>query len=287
LASFLLSLFAIWLSQRKPTKKMSFGYHRAEVLGAVASIFMIWVLTGVLVYLAIERFINPDYEINTNVMMIVSGSGVAINILMGITLSDSICGKKGNDSSESGHHGHGHSHGGQRHGHSHASHGHSHANMNVRAALIHVLGDLVQSIGVLIAAIIIHYKPQWKFVDPICTILFSILVMFTTFRIMKDAVYVLMEGFPLHLDYASIKEALQRLEGVKAAHSLHIWSLTLNRSALSVHLAIDSGSDPERILKLAESFIRKEYDIQQTTIQVERYDERAMNNCDSCKGPQK
>jgi len=66
---------------------------------------------------------------------------------------------------------------------------------------------------------------------------------------------------------------------------LHIWSLTLNKNALSVHLAIDSRSDPERILKLAESLIRKEYDIQQTTIQVEKYDAMAMNNCNTCKGP--
>ena len=130
LASFLLSLFAIWISQKKPTKKMSFGFHRAEVLGAVTSIFMIWILTGVLVYLAVDRVMHSDYEINSEAMLIVSGLGVAINIIMGLTLSDVFCGKKASpDHEEGGNHGHTHSH---SHGHSHGSHGHSHTNMNVR-----------------------------------------------------------------------------------------------------------------------------------------------------------
>lgn len=102
---------------------------------------------------------------------------------------------------------------------------------------------------------------------------------------MKDAVLVLMEGFPSHLDYSSVKKDLMDIECVQSAHSLHIWSLTLNKNALSVHLAIKHDSDPERVLKMAESLIRKKYDIQQTTIQVERFDARAMNNCLTCKGP--
>lgn len=99
-------------------------------------------------------------------------------------------------------HGHGHG-GGSSHAHSHAhsqlegggeetksSHGHSHTNMNVRAAMIHVISDFVQSCGVFIAALIIYVEPTWKIVDPICTFLFSILVLFTTLNIMKDAILV-------------------------------------------------------------------------------------------------
>ena len=111
---------------------MSFGFYRAEVLGAVTSIFMIWVLTGVLVYLAVDRIRHQDYEINSDAMLIVSGLGVAMNIVMGLTLSDVFCGKKPADSEEGGHtHGGGHTHS-HSHSHSHSSHGHSHTNMNVR-----------------------------------------------------------------------------------------------------------------------------------------------------------
>ena len=100
---------------------------------------------------------------------------------------------------------HGHSHGGGGHGHDHSheeAHGHSHEegsgggqrNINVRAAFIHVLGDFFQSVGVLVAAIVIFFKPDWGIIDPICTFLFSILVLITTFNIIKDVLNVLMEG---------------------------------------------------------------------------------------------
>lgn len=87
---------------------------------------------------------------------------------------------------------------GHGHGHSHASKEESHSqakqtNMNIRAAIIHVIGDLVQSIGVFIAALVIYFKPEWSIIDPICTFLFSILVLLTTIKIMNDAVLVIME----------------------------------------------------------------------------------------------
>lgn len=81
---------------------------------------------------------------------------------------------------------HGHSHGGSSAGHSHAE------NINVRAAFIHVLGDVVQSIGVFCAAIVIYFKPSWQLADPICTFIFSIIVLYTTVTILKDAIMVSM-----------------------------------------------------------------------------------------------
>ena len=127
-----------------------------EVIEALTSVLMIWVVTGILVYLAIQRLINTEFDINAKVMLITSGIGVIINIVMGLTL-----------------HQHGHSHGGLS-GHSHGasdaeshpllSHGHSHnqlherENINVRAAFVHVMGDLIQSTGVFTAALVIYFK---------------------------------------------------------------------------------------------------------------------------------
>lgn len=272
LASFLISLFALWVGQKAPTKRMSFGYYRAEILGAVASVLIIWVLTGILVYMAIERIRTADYEIQADTMIIVSGSGVAINILMGIVL-----------------------HGGcmPSHGHSHSgltSHAHSHSessdNINVRAAFIHVIGDLIQSIGVLIAAYIIRYFPQYKIADPICTFLFSGLVLFTTIAIMRDALWVLMEGFPRNLDYSNIISQLKSIDGVKTAHSLHIWSLTTDKNALAVHLAIEPDADPHIVLSRAQFLLKSNFMIHQATIQVEKYMPEVMDLCKACQGPE-
>ncbi|KAL6030372.1 hypothetical protein STEG23_032868, partial [Scotinomys teguina] len=81
LTSFLLSLFSLWLSSRPPSKRLTFGWYRAEILGALLSVLCIWVVTGVLVYLACERLLYPDYQIQASIMIIVSGCAVAANIV--------------------------------------------------------------------------------------------------------------------------------------------------------------------------------------------------------------
>merc|ERR1719219_405786 len=96
-ASFMIPLFAIWMAARPKSQKMSFGWHRAEVLGAIVSVLMIWVVTGILMYMAFTRILTRDFEIKSEVMLITSGLGVLVNIVMGASL-----------------HQHGHSHGGAR-----------------------------------------------------------------------------------------------------------------------------------------------------------------------------
>lgn len=151
--------------------------------------------------------------------------------------------------------------------------------------MIHVLGDLLQSIGVLISAYIIKYKPEYKIADPICTFLFSALVLFTTISILKDAILILMEGFPRDLTYTSVKTALQSIKGVRMIHSLHVWSLTLDRNALAVHLAVDEDADQTVVLQAAQCMVRKRFGIFSSTIQVEKYAASEMLSCETCKGP--
>lgn len=101
-------------------------------------------------------------------------------------------------------HSHGHSHGGGggSGGHSHVHH--EEENINVRAAFIHVIGDVLQSIGVFVAALLIYFFPSWYLADPICTFVFSVIVLLTTFRILKDTTMVLMEATPNYLDYKEV-----------------------------------------------------------------------------------
>ncbi|KAM4028629.1 LOW QUALITY PROTEIN: proton-coupled zinc antiporter SLC30A2-like [Anomaloglossus baeobatrachus] len=201
-ASMMISLFALWMSPRPATKTMNFGWHRAEILGALLSVLSIWVVTGVLVYLAVERIVSGNYEIEGEAMLITSGCAVAVNIIMGVTLHQT---------------GHGHSHGGENtHTHSH-SNGELH-NPSVRAAFIHVVGDLLQSLGVLVAAYVIYFKPEYKIIDPICTFLFSILVLGTTLTILRDVLLVLMEGTPKGVDFNLVKDTLLSINGVRTLY---------------------------------------------------------------------
>ncbi|XP_073522765.1 proton-coupled zinc antiporter SLC30A2 [Phyllobates terribilis] len=267
-ASMMISLFALWMSSRPATKTMNFGWHRAEILGALLSVLSIWVVTGVLVYLAVQRIISGDYEIEGEAMLITSGCAVAVNILMGVTLHQT---------------GHGHSHGGEN------THSHSHSNgelqnPSVRAAFIHVVGDLLQSLGVLVAAYVIYFKPEYKIIDPICTFLFSVLVLGTTLTILRDVLLVLMEGTPKGVDFNMVKDTLLSIHGVKALHSLHIWALTVSQPVLSVHIAINEDADSQMVLKEASLQLQSKFHFHTTTIQIENYSED-MRDCQECQDP--
>ncbi|XP_015685490.1 zinc transporter 4-like, partial [Protobothrops mucrosquamatus] len=152
LSSIILTILALWLSAKAPTKKFTFGFHRLEVLSAIFSVLLIYILMVFLLYEAIQRTIHMDYEINGDAMLITAAIGVAVNLIMGFLLS------------QSGHL-HSHSHAPSPlppPGSSAAAPGHSqsqgHGSLAVRAAFVHALGDLVQSIGVLVAAYIIRFK---------------------------------------------------------------------------------------------------------------------------------
>ncbi|XP_037711490.1 zinc transporter 2 isoform X1 [Drosophila subpulchrella] len=357
-ASFMISLFAIWIAGRPSTQRMSFGWYRAEVIGAMASVFMIWVITGILVWLAIGRLISGDYEVNAKIMLITSGLAILVNVIMGVQLQHGHSHGLGGGSG-----GHGHSHDGPKKStkknpptaipsHAHASStpcaasptqrieggvafapedaelpggglptfsyqnaklvdpaldleiaavlaetapgSHHHGgpvgreavNMNVRAALIHVIGDVIQSVGVFVAAGVIYFWPEYSIVDPICTFVFSIIVLFTTFTIMKDALLVLMEGTPNYMHYAEVLQIFQGIEGVERVHNLRIWALSINKVALSAHLAIAANANPKKILDAATSAVHLRYNFFETTIQIEDYTSQ-MENCQQCNVPEK
>ncbi|XP_049709813.1 proton-coupled zinc antiporter SLC30A8 [Elephas maximus indicus] len=242
LTSFLLSLFSLWLSSKPPSKQLTFGWHRIEILGALLSILCIWVVTGVLVYLACERLLHPDYQIRVTVMIIFSGCAVVANVILSVVLH-------------------------QRHpGHNHKE---TQANASVRAAFVHALGDLFQSISVLTSALIIYFKPDYKIADPICTFVFSILVLASTITILKDLFILLMEGVPKGLNYNAVKELILAVDGVVSVHSLHIWALTMNQVILSAHVATAASWDSQVIRREITKALCNNFTVHSLTIQME------------------
>ncbi|KAK4825032.1 hypothetical protein QYF61_023036 [Mycteria americana] len=269
------SLFSLWVSTRPPTKTMSFGWHRSETLGALASVLSIWVVTGALVYLAAARIVSNDYEIEARAMLATSASAVGVNLVMAYILHQSPAG-------------HGHGAGGYEQLESTRGCLPSHAPLpgstSVRAAFVHVVGDLLQSVGVLVAATIIYFKPQCKIADPISTLFFSVFVLGSTFTILRDVFRVLMEGMPRGLEFDAVKEVLLGVSGVRGAHDLHLWALTLSHHAVSVHVAVDAGVDPETVLREATTRLQSKFGFASCTVQVERYREE-MAACQHCQDP--
>ncbi|XP_067267129.1 proton-coupled zinc antiporter SLC30A2 isoform X3 [Chanodichthys erythropterus] len=294
LTSFIISLCSLWLSSRPATRTLNYGWHRAEILGALLSVFTIWLVTGVLVYLAVERIIDDDFTIEGTVMLITSGCAVLANIIMALTLHQS--GHGHSHGGLSGGHGHGHDHG-KENGHSHSnanqcdvedqgSGKRQQANASVRAAFVHVIGDLLQSVSVLVSALIIFFKPEYKIADPICTFLFSLFVLGTTFTIMRDIIIVLMEGTPAGVNYNEVREHLLRVKGVKAVHNLHIWALTMNQAVLSAHVAIDDTVEPQAVLREMTQACFTSYSFHSVTIQLEQQADQRPD-CSLCQDPTK
>jgi len=215
---------------------------------------------------------------------------------MDINLKESLIKK---EDKKNDHHDHDHDHKDHDHDHDHKDHDHDHKghdhqdhsrrdshakeeedmeNVNVRAAFIHVVGDIVQSIGVIIAAVIIKFRPDLVIVDPICTILFSIIVVFTTVPIICDCMRILMEGTPANINVNRLTEDLLKVPGVEQVHDLHVWGLSVGKSSMSAHLI---SSTPMVTLKKATRLLNTKYKILHTTIQIEHAEKSGSYQCKS------
>ncbi|XP_038175058.1 zinc transporter 3 isoform X3 [Arvicola amphibius] len=267
------SLFSLWLSTRPATRTMTFGWHRSETLGALASVVSLWMVTGILLYLAFIRLLHSDYHIEGGAMLLTASIAVCANMLMAFVLHQA---------------GPPHSHGSRGTEYAPLEEGHGYplplGNTSVRAAFVHVLGDLLQSLGVLAASVLIYFKPQYKAADPISTFLFSICALGSTAPTLRDVLRILMEGAPRSVGFEPVRDTLLSVPGVRATHELHLWALTLTYHVASAHLAIDSTADPEAVLAEASSRLYSRFGFSSCTLQVERY-QPEMAQCLRCQDP--
>ncbi|XP_016343855.1 putative proton-coupled zinc antiporter SLC30A4 [Sinocyclocheilus anshuiensis] len=274
LIGIMVSLLALWLSAKPPSYRFTFGLHRLEVLSAGISVLLIYILTGVLLNEAVQRTVHQDFNIDGDVMLITAAVGVAVNLLVGFLLN------------QSGHfhsHGHTHSHGSPGRGQGQRGHG----SLAVRAAFIHALGDLVQSVGVLIAAYIVRFKPEYKLADPICTYLFSILVLFSTIQIIRDTGIILLEGVPRHVDVSGIRADLLKLQHVECVEELKLWALTADKTAAIVHLQLAPGivGNWEDVQSNARRLLTTSHGVTHCTVQLQTHRQGAPQSCTHCLTP--
>lgn len=242
LGGLLLALFAGWMARRPPSSRLSFGYHRAEILGALASGLLIWMLAGVLVHEAIGRFQTPE-PVEGGWALAVAAIGLLANLLSLRVL-----------------------------------HGHHEEHLHVRGAYLHVAADAAGSVGAMISAGLILWK-GWFWADSAMTLLLAVLMLAGSWSLIRDAVVVLMESTPAGLDPGAVRSALARIEDVIEVHDLHIWTVGSGRKALSVHLISSRG---ESLLEAANRVLQAEFGILHTTIQVEHPERFRSERCYDC-----
>lgn len=160
--------------------------------------------------------------------------------------------------------------------HHHHEHEQIESNINVDAAFLHVLGDMLMSVGVIIAAVVIYFFPQYWYADPLCTYLFSFIVVFTTIPIIKNIITVMMEGAPKQINIEELREDIRNECGndIVDLHDLHVWTISVGKVSMTGHI---QSLKPLKTLAQVTDLLRRKYKLFHTTIQVEGVEDKEKN----------
>jgi cobalt-zinc-cadmium efflux system protein len=229
-----LALVAAVLAGRPADDRRTYGYRRAEVLGAQLNVAALLGLSAWIAWEAIERLGTPRGPIDLPIMAGVGFIGLLANLAILYWLHD--------------------------------EHG-----VNARSAFLHVLADAISSVGVLVAAGVMAWRPAATWVDPALSLLIVVLILGGAFRLVQEITHILMEAVPLHIEVGAVAEALRGEAGVAAVHDLHIWTIASGMYALSVHIVVEQGElgRNDEILDCVKRVLMERFSIAHTTVQIE------------------
>ena len=228
-----LALFAIRFAERPATPERTYGYHRMEILAATVNAVLLIGISLYILFEAYERFRDPP-EVASGAMLAVGAVGLVVN-LAGMWLLRG-------GSSES---------------------------LNLKGAYFEVLSDALSSLGVIVAGVVM-WTTGWYYADPLLSAGIGLFILPRTWRLLREAVGVLLEGTPADVSLAAVREALEALPGVTGVHDLHVWSLTSGRNALSVHVVLAADASHDAVLIAAQQCATSGFRIIHATVQVER-----------------
>ncbi|HUG39595.1 MAG TPA: cation diffusion facilitator family transporter [Longimicrobiales bacterium] len=228
-----LSLFALWFAQRPATDEKTFGYLRLEILAALLNGATLIVLSFFIFVEAAARFRDP-VEIRGVLMLAVAGGGLLVNVVAATML--------------------------------HRSAGES---LNVRGAYLHVLGDLLGSVGAMTAAAIILLT-GWTTADALMSVLVGVLILISSWKLVRESVDILLEAVPGHLDLNEIHTAMREIPGVSEVHDLHVWTVTSGYFAMSGHAVVDEPERTQAVLDAIRQRMHDRFGIEHVTVQVEQ-----------------
>ena len=229
-----LSMFAIRAARRPATATKTFGYHRVEILAALANGAILVLVSAYIFYEAYHRFLGPS-AVKTPLMLTIAIIGLFGN-LGGVLLLNRV----------------------------------SRRSLNVRAAFWHVLGDTISSVGVVIAALVILFTGRYM-ADAIAAVVIGIIILWGAVRIVRESANVLLEAVPKGVETTQVIDFIQDVPGVNEVHDIHIWTITSNIYALSAHLVIDDQmvSKSMDIVRTVRQELARRYNISHTTLQLE------------------
>ena len=260
---FAIYIVSIYVSSKKATYNMSFGFHRGEMIGVLVRTTFLFGFSFWLLYYVIYNIIHPKI-VNGFIIIILGIISTFFNLIMGLVLifvgisngitfsgKDIVC-------------------------------NHQHDNngldcYSLQRTFTNVIIESIQSCVVILEGVLIFFLPHIKYIDPIFTLLLTGILLNDAYNHMEGVITVLMEGSPLEFDVADMEKNLLEIDGVTGVHDIHVWSLSIGKISMSCHLVTD---EPQKSLVLARELIKKKYNITHSTIQVEIN----KGNKNSCKG---
>jgi cobalt-zinc-cadmium efflux system protein len=227
-----LTWFALWICSRPASPQKTYGYYRAEILAAFLNGV---VLCGVVAFVLVEAWqrLHDPPPVAGKGMLAVACAGLVVNVFVAMRL-----------------------------------HAHRHASLNLRGAYLHVLSDLLGSLGAITAALVILFTGS-TIADPLVSLAIAVLILRSAWSLVGEAIDVLMEGVPAHVDLGALQAALEGIDGISEVHDLHVWTLTTGRHALSAHAVVSGTRGHDVVLDALTHVCRAAFRIEHVTIQLE------------------
>jgi cobalt-zinc-cadmium efflux system protein len=231
-----LAAFALWIARRPATPERSFGYRRAEILAALANGVALVALALWIFIEAAQRLGDPP-DPAAGWVLVVGVAGLVVNLAAASIL-----------------------------------HGARAGSLNVEAAFRHVLADVAGSVGVIVSALVV-LTTGWAYADPLVGILIGVLVLASSWTVLRDSVRILLEATPAGIDADEVGRVMLEVESVRDVHDLHIWTITSGFAALSAHVLCEPGADCHAARRRLEIVLRERYGLTHTTLQVDHLQE--------------
>jgi cobalt-zinc-cadmium efflux system protein len=230
-----LSLAAMVIATRPADARRTYGWHRVEILAALVNGLTLFAISGGILWSGWERLRAP-VTVNAELMLIVAAVGLLANALGAWLLHDT-------------------------------------SSLNARSAYLHILTDLLSSVAVVVAGLVMYFARGLYWLDPLLSMLIGVFILYSAYRLIREAVDVLLETVPRGIDVGGVSRSIVDLGGITAVHDLHIWTITSGLYALSAHIVAGPPAHPDELIRRVNEMLRRDYAIAHTTLQIESQDE--------------
>jgi cobalt-zinc-cadmium efflux system protein len=234
-AALALALIAMWFASRPATPSKTFGYYRLEILAALINGVALVLISFLIFFEAYQRWSEPPV-VRSGLMMLIATGGLIINLACAWIL-----------------------------------HGDHKDDLNMRGAWLHILGDALGSVGAILAGALMSLY-GWYTADPLFSSLIGLLIIWSSWHLIRDSTNILLEGTPAHINLAAVENAILQTEGVEDVHDLHVWTITSGREALSAHVIHVEAISQAELLKELRAKLADRFGLDHLTIQMETSD---------------